>query len=530
MMTKNDYIVSMRKIALLLLFSFAITPLFGQEMNDGREYSITTIQVQELQEKVAQSIISYSDEIQKMQFAAQEEAFLSLFDGSAMIYDDLFGLSFKESMPISEYSHILATKVNDYQLKISDLFISDVNYEKEGLVFTATFNKECSYKNEYGVRFIPYAYYNAPYKLVATVVFSNVNAQPKITKITGSIPSNIKQPKKSFCIIERQNDLDDVRVDGFFPKYNEYGQAYTNSNVYLSCDDPNLTVRRKYTSADAHYIKYKVASKRFAIKTDYGIGLGSIGSVDGTNINTKSSSSMYFGLDLGVNFLTLRRLRLFGFTGFAVETNSLDIEQKGMSYEYVTDQDIDEESYIRKYSNVNLSETLSFFDYVVPLYVDIEVPITSTFCMYADLGARFAFAGNSSASSLSGSYKVVGKYPQYEGLVLDYTSGLNGFTDNGVLSDENRSSNYNVNRKSTKVKLMGQLGFRIHLWESLFLDIYGRYTRCMTKESATPEGAAETIPLRYNYKQNIETVNAFGNECRQSLNQYSIHAGIIYKL
>lgn len=319
-----------------------------------------------------------------------------------------------------------------------------------------------------------------------------------------------------------------MRVDGFYPKYNEYGQAYTNSNVYLSCDDPNLTVKRKYTSADSHYIKYKVESKRFAIKTDFGIGLGSIGSVNGTNINTKSSSSMYFGLDFGMNFLTLRRLRLFGFSGFAVETNSMDIEQTGMSYEYVTDQDIDEESYIRKYSDVNISQTLSFFDYVVPLYVDIEVPIISKFCMYADLGVRFAFAGNTSASALSGSYKVLGKYPQYEGLILDYTSGLNGFTDNGVLSDDNRSSNYNVNRKSTKVKLMSQLGFRVHLWEGLFLDVYGRYTRCLTNESTSL--TAETNPLRYNYKQNIETVNAFGNECRQSLNQFSIHAGIIYKL
>ena len=513
----------MKYILSIIISTLFFLPVLSQN-------GINEVQERELQDKVASCINKYAETIQKLQFQNQEEDFLSLFSSQAMVYDDLFGISFKDNIPVKEYSHILATKANDYHLKIYDLVISFARVTNNDISFTATFKKEATYKNEYGVTFHPKSYFKGAFSLTAEVVFSDKNDEPKITKISGSIPSGIQRPQQNICIIEPQEGLDEVRVDGRYPKYDEYSQAYTTSVATLTCDNPNLRVQRRYMPADAHIIKYKVAAKRFAFKPYYGYCFNNSSTLSGVNIKSQNSSFMDFGLDFGVNILAYNRFRIYIFTGFDVEKNKIDVSQEEMNYEYETDQDIDKEQYIRKYSNVNMSQTLSFFDYTIPLYVDFELPLHNNFSLYADLGARFSFAGKTSASALSGTYSVIGKYPQYEGLILDYTSGLNGFTEKGTLTDDNRSSNYNVNRQSNPIKLMGQLGLRIHSWNGLFLDLAARYMRCLTKESATSEGAAENCPLRYDINKNTETVNAFGNECRQPVNQFTVVGGLVFKL
>lgn len=510
----------MKKILLLLLSSILFTSISAQMMND--------INVIEMKAKVTDCLNRYTNTIQKMQFKQQEMEFLSLFDKQANIYDDLFGISYKENLTVLEYAHIMATRVFDYQIEISDIVLSEPLKKKDQWVITATFKKDVAYKNEYGVMFHPRSYYKEPFRLTAEFTFANDKSDPKITNIKGSTTAGIKRPHQSFCIIERKDGLDEVRVDGFYPTYNSDNQAFTTDNAILSCDNPNLTVKRSYMSADAHIIKYNVRARRFVFKPYFGFGLGNSSSVAGSNIDSQKSSFMDFGLDFGVNILGYRRFRLYGFTGFAMEKNNIDITLKGKKYSYETDQDVHGDKYIRQYSNVNIDQTSGFFDYAIPVYADMEIPLSQTFCFYADLGAIFSIAGNSSVNSLNGSFNVTGLYPQYENLKLDYTSGINGFVENGKVNEENQSLSYNSSRNSNPIKLMTQVGFRVRIWESLFFDFSARYMRNI--KSTTSNGATDIYPLRYDVRNNTETINAFGSESSSPSNQVSLTASIVYKL
>ena len=235
---------------------------------------------------------------------------------------------------------VSACPVENKQIDISDIVLSEPLKKKDQWVITATFKKDVAYKNEYGVMFHPRSYYKEPFRLTAEFTFANDKSDPKITNIKGSTTAGIKRPHQSFCIIERKDGLDEVRVDGFYPTYNSDNQAFTTDNAILSCDNPNLTVKRRYMSADAHIIKYNVRARRFVFKPYFGFGLGNSSSVAGSNIDSQKSSFMDFGLDFGVNILAYRRFRLYGFTGFAMEKNNIDITLKGKNYSYETDQDV----------------------------------------------------------------------------------------------------------------------------------------------------------------------------------------------
>lgn len=266
---------------------------------------------------------------------------------------------------------------------------------------------------------------------------------------------------------------------------------------------------------------------RFALKLHLDIGMGDVYKVIGSNIDNQSSSALNLGLDFGYKFYSNDWFNLWAFTGFGIEKSSIEIAQSNLSYQYETDQDVDGDTYIRKYSDVNVSQKVNLTNLNVPVYAEIEYPIINKLYAYADLGILATFSGKSTVSSLAGTYKVSGLYSQYSDIEFGESSGINGFTNNGVFSN-NKNASYNTERSNNSVKLLCQLGVRYNVWDNFYLDVCGGYLHSFKKTTSSEIGDLNNYPLLYNL-QDGETFNAFASQSKHLINKFSVNVGIMYK-
>lgn len=270
------------------------------------------------------------------------------------------------------------------------------------------------------------------------------------------------------------------------------------------------------------------AQPKFAIKPHVNIGLGDPYKIMGEHIDNQKSSAVEFGLDFGYNVYSNEWFNIYAYAGFGVEKSTIEITQAGLSYQYETDQDVDGDTYIRKYENINLSQKVGLNDLIIPVFAEIEYPVFNKFYAYADLGIRFSFSGNSSVSSVNGTYSVSGLYPQYGNMVLGGVSEINGFTSHGTISDKNCAA-YNIERnKSNNIKLLAQIGARYNVWDQLFIDLSLGYIRSFKTVLTTDGESYANYPIHYTLESG-ETFNAFASESRQLINKFSINIGVMYK-
>lgn len=288
-------------------------------------------------------------------------------------------------------------------------------------------------------------------------------------------------------------------------------------------------VESKGTSKNVDYENSLVTKDKtkYATKLHVDIAFGDIYKVIGDNIDKQNSSSLEFGLDFGYKFYKNNWFNLYAYTGIGVEKSNIDLLQNNLSYEYETDQDIDGDSYIRKYDDVSVSQHVNLSNLVIPVYIEIEYPIIEKLCAYADLGIIATFSGSSSVSDMKGSYKVHGIYPQYGGMELNQSSGINGFTNEGSFSNDKNAS-YNTERNNNSVKLLTQLGVRYNVWDNLYIDLSGGYIRSFKSSKSSSSDISANYPIHYTLDSG-ETFNAFASESRQLINKFSINIGVMYK-
>ena len=365
---------------------------------------------------------------------------------------------------------------------------------------------------------------------LTTIVFglfiATTNAQ------TVDIRSNSVEKQKGSIKqrqISGQKNDSDTKTGVLFQKNDQTKSQSSAKKATAATKKETTPVKKEVSPAKQSAVPSIACNKRFAIKPHINIGLGDVYKVIGENIGKQSSSTLEFGLDFGYNFYSNQWISIYAYLGIGVEKGSIKIEQNGLNYEYETNQDVDGDTYIRKYKDVNTSQELSLNDFTLPVFVEVEYPIPAVkrLCAYGDLGIRASFPGKSSVKSVSGSYKVTGLYRQYGDMELGPSSGINGFTNNGVLSESNVAS-YNIERDKSSVKLFCQLGLRYKVWNELFIDVACGYLHSFKSTQSSSSEISDNYPLHYDV-QTGETFNAFANESKHLINKFSINVGIMYK-
>ena len=113
-------------------------------------------------------------------------------------------------------------------------------------------------------------------------------------------------------------------------------------------------------------------------------------------------------------------------------------------YTFVTDQDIDGDTYSREYYDLNLSQKAKGASFILSLGLRNKLKLSKHFSIYNDLGFNGLMFSSLKLKKSEGSSNVYGKYSQYENIIFDGTWGYNGF-GKANLSNANLITNVDVN-------------------------------------------------------------------------------------
>lgn len=475
-----------------------------------------------------------------VQWASEErylENALELFESAnAKHYNDLLGISDEDTISIATYLNTLAEYAEQINIKLKDFKMSPITFKDGKWVLDVTFDKEINYTaKDCDILFSNYYYDNVDYKMTAHFVWDEAKQTCLIQSIDGSIASKKPRLGTDYAVIKRTSEYDDnVSIDGHKLSFDpNFRQALVPSKVVegpISYPDPDMTVSTIRRDRNCPIYSFKYQPKRWRVKPYFTLGLGSYYKMT-TNTNftldNNSSSGMEFGVDFGYALPMLSRLKIALYAGLGLSSSKLDLGIKGGSFEYVTDQDIDGDRYRRQYSDVNLTQSMTFKDFIVPVYAEFELPIAGRVTAYLDLGVKMYMAMSASSSNITGSYKVQGLYEQYDNLVFDYESGINGFTNNGNIST--KASTVEIERKGMSMDVFGRIGVRIPVYRTLSVDLSASFQSGIGDCYSNTTPAADLQPLRYNVATDTEHVNLPDAVSKFSRQILGVSLGLTYK-
>ena len=434
------------------------------------------------QRRVLDEAISTIEDYESFATISDEETqynFVNLFtDENALVYNDLLGISSVREMPVSEYSKLLTNGLRSKQVLIKNMNKDRLWNDNGVWKVTISFDKSVSYNNACGIHFSSDEFYSQDYRMEATMVYNESVGKCKIEKITGNINSN-KQFPEHFFVFESQDKRDnDLLYYGDKMSFNKYGQAILRGTFdergfrYL---DPDIEIKPVYdTDCGKVFMKYRTHA--FRIKLHYDLGLGDEFKIEGTDAMTsQKTSSNSFGMDFGYSIPSDSSFKTAFFLGVGLTQSKIDLSYQNRDYNYTSKEDVDGDTYIRHYENLDLKQTAKLTSLSIPLYMDFSYNFNKLFSAYLDFGIRLNYDLNHKIDDTKGSAYVYGIYPSYNNLRLDEYWGYNGFGEHTydntyLLNDEMQGV------ESLTFDLMGSAGLRFNIPStSLAIDLGFNY-------------------------------------------------------
>ena len=486
----------MRSIVLyIIVFMCMITPsvLFAQIMPMSEKHNFN-LQVFYAIDKLNEFSEIYDDD--------SAEEFVQLFKDGTLIYNDLLGLSFVEKLTIEEYAKILKNEGKEIDVTYK-------NINKDSLYQTASgewqmvvsFDKEISYFNKCGVYFSSRSYYKSDHKIKATFAWDPKKQKVKIVALDGSmngvrapltedyfvIQSDItniskKANKKSksqqnTTIFDERlahvlvNNKDSILLDS------TYNQAIIATSIetakFKYNNDFDVSVKAVPVKEECNFYKLKFTPSRWRLKTYAEIAVEGFYKLDfQSDLFVSCSAGQEFGLELGYICPSSKKTKFGIFFGAGYSINKMRLGFRRMEYSYKSEDglaDIDGDSYTRFYQINNMVQTIRFKDVFVPLYFNFDRRFGKAFSMYLDLGAKAYFNLEADASDIKGTYATYGKYEKYDNLILDYNSGINGFTQKENLNSSNLLQP-TLEVEPFSLDAFGRLGCRVAMTKRLLFD------------------------------------------------------------
>lgn len=463
--------------------------------------------------------------------------FLGLFENEeVLVYNDLLGISSKRVMPVGEYARLFADKnIVAKRIRITNVRVESEPQETDnGWSVVISFDKELRYFDGCGIYFSSREFYGADHHLTAKMLYDGVDGECRICSIEGAIASSNILPNE-FCILKESSPRDQQLSYHNQPLlFNSMQQAFLEGRFDArGFSHPKFKPERLQPEIDGcNMVKmnYLVSSEVFRLKPHFGLALGNALGIEGLNVKNTNSSSMNFGVDFGYSFLHTGALNLSAFAGLGITTSKLELGYSNQDYFTSKGADIDEDTYIRHYSNLNLSQTLKFTEFSVPVAVDAEIGLGSLLSMYANVGLRFNFNMSATTSVTSGTAdEVYGIYSKYGDLRMDAAWGFNGFAKNSDFGSAEADAPSGV--KGATVDFMGGLGLRCDIPRSpLALDLGVCYVKGLG--ALVHRELEKTEDMLFNkYTEGIskEHVNLHGQVEKIKRSMFQLNIGLIYK-
>ncbi len=475
---------------------------------------------------------------------SDEDAYYSFidlfFDEEVLVYNDLLGLSDGNEISVREYADVLFGNAKSIQVFVSDINREQLWNDGSNWKVQFSFDKTIVYSNKCGIYFSSDDFYESKHHLHATIVYDSQKDECKIESISGNIDSDRKLADE-FFVINRINTYDEsLLYKGRKVEYNRYGQMFLQSPVSVkdfSCLDADVAV----TSAidpDCKTVAISYRPRRWTLKLHYDFGLGESFDYDKSNLRNPSSEYGNLGLELGYIFPSKTNVKVGLFTGVNLSTSKLCMDYYADTYSYKTNADVDNDMYQRVYKNLSVSQTNSFTDLCIPLYLDFDIRYSRPVSIYFDLGARAVL--NMSNKLSENSMIASSIYGMYDGYNLYGSSHINGFCDSPD-KFENLNGESLGEYSKISVDAMAGVGVRYNVPKvPVTIDLGVRYLygimNLLDDSNSKPDlnlGNTVSNPLVFNTITSGSSVEYVKNLLETSnnlkLRQMSFNIGIIYK-
>lgn len=469
--------------------------------------------------------------------------FIDLFElPTTPVYNDLLGLSTATTLPVNQYVSILSRGLRNKKVLVSNVHSEGASFINGKWQVKLSFDKRISYVDSCGTYLSSAEFYDSlDYRLTATLDFDPNKNVCKIKEISGTINSQKKLADNYFAF-QRTNPRDnELFYKGELLTFNSYDQALLGGSRDLQSLKENFSYKNADMAlrplANDCQVSMRYKMKRFRLRPHFDFGLGKAFQLDGDNLfSDNKSSGSSFGLDFGVGLSSSRTFSLSLFTGVGISQSTMELSYQNNDYSFETTADVDGESYIRHYKDLELSQKMKFTELNFPLYFDFNFRIVNSLSLYIDLGARFDLDMGHKVDVTEGSAEAFGIYSQYNNLKLDSHWPYNGFGNRKYSSSDLVNADL-ININSFTISGMGGIGFRYSLSNiPLSFELGTNYVMGLMNliETTNISAPGNTTPIVYNSINGTSSTEHVRNltEMLKSMKrqQLRINIGVIYKL
>lgn len=467
-----------------------------------------------------------------------EENFRYIFNNdSAMIYNDVPGLSTDELINIERYIELLKG-VRGTRVTVKNITAGPVADGGRVWLMTVTFDKSVQYNTPCGAIIASDDYYEGKdYKMTAVIEVDKDTYESHMRSLSGTMESNRPRLEPGFAIAKKSDPRDlEVTNNGRRLAFNKFDQAFVAQpyNLEFADDDVNMKVIET-GDEDCRQLAFEYHPTRWRVRPYANIAMGGAYKVDAPEGVNASNSGMDLGIDFGYIIPSRGKVKVGIFTGVGMSTGKIDLDAASINYNYNagSEADMDGDTYVRYYELSDMQQSIKMSHFTVPLYADIEYRASRRVSLFAQVGIKAYLNAGSKIDKLSGSVYSYGVYPQYQDLRIDET-WLNNFGEATLSLDDMR---YDDPFKGFSADLLLGIGARVKLVGPLSLDLGVNYMNPlidrMESNDLTPLPSGNTTaaqaPVTYTVAGGQVSNNPLSNYCKIKSNPLKVKVGLTFK-
>lgn len=405
--------------------------------------------------------------------------FLDLFaNDSCKVYNDQLGLGGKDQITVKEYADRQRNKLHAPQFFFSNIRIGRIWKDGESWKIELTYNKSASYVNACGIQFSTKDFYENEFEEKAIMEFPSDMKKCKILSINGSIDSKRKLAENYIVYLstsERDSQLVYSPKNGGPKqklKFNSFGQMLFEQGVSVNefkYSDPDMTLK-PVINEECHTMQMNYKARRWRLRPHYDVTIGDFYKIKTTDDKINSSSSgNEFGIDFGYTIPSKGIVKFSVNLGLGVATSKINLDSPEFNYSYETNEDVDGDTYLRRYQIGATDQAISLSHLNIPVYIDADFCFSRFVSMYVQAGLKNYMKMSAKIDSYNSSMYVDGLYRQYGNLVMNEHWGFNGFGMHQV--SLNDVSDPDVHAKSFASDYFGGIGLRLKPLKSVPLAL-----------------------------------------------------------
>ena len=460
------------------IYYWCVAFMYAGSIFPSNAQTLTTKQERQLKTMA----LSQFDEYRAYHSMGDEETYFNFLDlftnDSCQVYNDQLGLGGKSQISIKEYADRQREKLHAPQFFFSNLNIGRVWKEAGLWKVELIYNKAASYVNACGIQFSTSDFYHKDYEEKATFVFQSNLSSCKIESIKGSIDSNRKLSDNYVvyvCSSARDSQLVYMPKNGNPGKkliFNSFGQAFFEQGASASdfrYSDPDVTLK-PVVNEECHTMQMQYKARRWRVRPHYDITLGDYYNIKVTDSSISSSSSgNEFGIDFGFTIPSKGIVKFSVNLGLGIATSKMSLNTPEQNYSYNTNEDVDGDSYTRRYQMGATHQEVSLSHLGIPVYIDADFCFSRFVSIYVQAGIKNYIKMKAKTDVYNSSAYIDGLYPQYGGLVLNEHWGHNGFGQHEFSLDN--AKDYEIKAKGFCSDLFGGAGLRLKPLKSVPLAL-----------------------------------------------------------